>query len=30
MDYYTDDAILVVKPGKIAKGKDEIGRTGCG
>ena len=24
MDYYTDDAILVVKPGKIAKGKDEI------
>lgn len=24
MDYYTDDALLVVKPGMIAKGKDEI------
>jgi uncharacterized protein (TIGR02246 family) len=24
MDYYTDDAVLVVKPGMIAKGKDEI------
>lgn len=24
MNYYTDDAILVVKPGMIAKGKDEI------
>ncbi|MDP4164435.1 MAG: DUF4440 domain-containing protein [Bacillota bacterium] len=24
MNYYTDDAILVVKPGTIAKGKDEI------
>lgn len=24
MTYYTDDAILVVKPGMIAKGKDEI------
>ncbi len=23
MDYYTDDAILVVKPGKIAHGKEE-------
>ena len=24
LNYYTDDAILVVKPGTIAKGKDEI------
>ena len=24
MNYYTDDAILVVKPGMIARGKDEI------
>lgn len=24
MNYYTNDAILVVKPGMIAKGKDEI------
>jgi uncharacterized protein (TIGR02246 family) len=24
MNYYTDDAILVVKPGTIAKGKEEI------
>jgi uncharacterized protein (TIGR02246 family) len=24
MDYYTDDAVLVVKPGMIAKGKAEI------
>ncbi|MFJ5761973.1 YybH family protein [Neobacillus sp. NPDC093182] len=24
MDYYTDDAVLVVKPGMVAKGKDEI------
>lgn len=24
MNFYTDDAILVVKPGMIAKGKDEI------
>ena len=24
MNYYTDDAILVVKPGMIAKGKDQI------
>jgi ketosteroid isomerase-like protein len=24
MAYYTDDAVLVVKPGMIAKGKDEI------
>ena len=24
MNYYTDDAILVVKPGMIAQGKDEI------
>src|SRR3954453_1644262 len=24
MNYYTDDAILVVKPGMIAKGKEEI------
>jgi uncharacterized protein (TIGR02246 family) len=24
MDFYTDDAVLVVKPGMIAKGKDEI------
>ncbi|MDF2791667.1 MAG: hypothetical protein K0S80_4769 [Neobacillus sp.] len=24
MNYYTDDAVLVVKPGMIAKGKDEI------
>jgi ketosteroid isomerase-like protein len=24
MNYYTDDAILVVKPGKIARGKAEI------
>jgi uncharacterized protein (TIGR02246 family) len=24
MDYYTDDALLVIKPGMIAKGKDEI------
>lgn len=24
INYYTDDAILVVKPGVIAKGKDEI------
>ena len=24
MNYYTDDAILFVKPGTIAKGKDEI------
>ena len=24
MDYYTDDAILVVKPGIIARGKEEI------
>ncbi|WP_338448419.1 DUF4440 domain-containing protein [Niallia oryzisoli] len=24
MDYYTDDAILVVKPGMIAQGKEEI------
>src|SRR4051794_9690399 len=27
MNYYTDDAILVVKPGTIAKGKDEIKKT---
>ncbi|PGK51986.1 DUF4440 domain-containing protein [Priestia megaterium] len=24
MDYYTDDAILVIKPGTIAQGKEEI------
>ncbi|WP_223593930.1 YybH family protein [Neobacillus bataviensis] len=24
MNYYTDDAILVVKPGRIARGKEEI------
>ena len=24
MNYYTDDAILVVKPGMIARGKEEI------
>lgn len=24
MNYYTDDAILVIKPGMIAKGKEEI------
>ena len=24
MNYYTDDAIMVVKPGRIVKGKDEI------
>lgn len=24
MNYYTDDAILVIKPGMIAQGKDEI------
>jgi len=24
MQYYTDDAILIVKPGKIARGKNEI------
>ena len=24
MDYYTDDAILIVKPGMIAQGKEEI------
>ncbi len=27
INYYTDDAILVVKPGMIAKGKDEIKRA---
>ncbi|MEK4029168.1 MULTISPECIES: nuclear transport factor 2 family protein [Bacillaceae] len=24
MNYYTDDAILVIKPGKVAQGKEEI------
>ena len=24
MDYYTEDAVLVIKPGMIAQGKDEI------
>lgn len=24
MNYYTEDAILVVKPGRIARGKEEI------
>ncbi|MDR4433694.1 YybH family protein [Bacillus tequilensis] len=27
MNYYTEDAILVVKPGKIARGKEEIKRA---
>lgn len=27
MNYYTDDAILVIKPGMIARGKDEINRA---
>jgi Ketosteroid isomerase homolog len=26
MNYYTDDAILVVKPGMIARGKEEIAK----
>ena len=27
MNYYTDDAILVVKPGMIARGKEEINKA---
>lgn len=27
MNYYTDDAILVVKPGMIARGKEEIKKS---